>query len=77
MARDRTIASAYSIRPNRRATVSAPLRWDELDAVHPDDLTVTTMAARGDTLVVSLGFGLDARCGVHDEPSTVVVFAAP
>ena len=46
MARDRTIASAYSIRPNPRATVSAPLDWDELDRVHPDDFDVTTMAAR-------------------------------
>ena len=46
MARDRTIASAYSIRPNARATVSAPLRWDELGDVHPDDFTVTTMPAR-------------------------------
>ncbi len=46
MARDRTIASAYSIRANRRATVSAPLRWDELNQVQPDDFDVTTMPAR-------------------------------
>jgi len=46
MARDRTIASAYSVRPNRRATVSAPLRWDEVADVHPDDFDVTTMPAR-------------------------------
>ena len=46
MARDRTIASAYSIRPNARATVSAPLRWDEVGDVHPDDFTVRTMPAR-------------------------------
>ncbi|MCU1431060.1 MAG: polymerase LigD, polymerase domain protein [Actinotalea sp.] len=46
MARDRTIASAYSIRPNPRATVSAPLRWDEVDQVHPNDFDVTTMPAR-------------------------------
>ena len=46
MARDRTIASAYSIRPNPRATVSAPLRWDEVDQVHPNDFDATTMAAR-------------------------------
>ncbi len=46
MARDRTIASAYSIRPNPRATVSAPLRWDEVTEVHPDDFTVRTMPAR-------------------------------
>jgi DNA ligase D len=46
MARDRTIASAYSIRPNPRATVSAPLRWDEVGQVHPNDFDLTTMPAR-------------------------------
>ncbi|MFC4496007.1 non-homologous end-joining DNA ligase [Streptomyces ovatisporus] len=45
-ARDRTIASAYSVRPNARATVSAPLRWEELADAHPDDFTVGTMPAR-------------------------------
>ncbi len=46
MARDRTIASAYSVRTNARATVSAPLTWDEIADVHPDDFDVTTMPAR-------------------------------
>lgn len=46
MARDRTIASAYSVRANPRATVSAPLRWEEVDAVTPNDFDVTTMPAR-------------------------------
>lgn len=46
MARDRTIASAYSVRANARATVSAPLRWDEIADVAPDDFDVTTMPAR-------------------------------
>lgn len=46
MARDRTIASAYSIRSNPRATVSAPLRWEELGDVHPDDVDVRSMPAR-------------------------------
>lgn len=46
MARDRTIASAYSIRANARATVSAPLTWDEVADVHPDEFDVTTMPAR-------------------------------
>lgn len=46
MARDRTIASAYSIRANVRATVSAPLTWDEVSQVHPEDFTVRTMPAR-------------------------------
>jgi DNA primase len=46
MARDRTIASAYSIRANPRATVSAPLGWDEIPDVRPDDFDVLTMPAR-------------------------------
>ena len=45
-ARDRTIASAYSIRPKSHAPVSAPLRWNELTEVTPPDFTVRTMPAR-------------------------------
>jgi DNA ligase D len=45
-ARDRTIASAYSIRPKPGAPVSAPLHWDELADVAPEDFTVATMPAR-------------------------------
>jgi DNA ligase D len=45
-ARDRTIASAYSIRPKPGATVSAPLDWDELADVQPEDFTVATMPTR-------------------------------
>ena len=46
LARDRTIASAYSIRPTPTAVVSAPLTWDELSDVAPEDFTVTSMPAR-------------------------------
>jgi DNA ligase D len=45
-ARDRTIASAYSVRPKPGAPVSAPVAWDELPDVAPEDFTVATMAAR-------------------------------
>ncbi len=45
-ARDRTIASAYSIRPKPGAPVSAPLEWDELPEVVPEQFTVATMPAR-------------------------------
>lgn len=45
-ARDRTVASAYSVRPRPGAPVSAPVTWDELSAVDPQDFTVRTMAAR-------------------------------
>ncbi|SDO93394.1 DNA ligase D [Nakamurella panacisegetis] len=46
MARDRTMASAYSVRPNARATVSAPLTWDEVPDARPEDFDVLTMPAR-------------------------------
>jgi DNA ligase D len=45
-ARDRTIASAYSIRAKPGGPVSAPLDWDELPDVRPEDFTVATMPAR-------------------------------
>ncbi|HJS94835.1 MAG TPA: DNA polymerase domain-containing protein [Solirubrobacteraceae bacterium] len=45
-ARDRTIASAYSIRPKPGAPVSAPLAWEELAGVAPEDFTVATMPTR-------------------------------
>jgi DNA ligase D len=46
-ARDRTIASAYSIRPKPGAPVSAPVTWDELaGGIAPEDFTVATMPAR-------------------------------
>jgi DNA ligase D len=45
-ARDRTIASAYSVRPKPGAPVSAPLAWEELDQALPEDFTVATMPAR-------------------------------
>jgi DNA ligase D len=45
-ARDRTIASAWSVRRTPIATVSTPVTWDELAHVVPDDFTVRTVAAR-------------------------------
>ncbi|WP_245951203.1 non-homologous end-joining DNA ligase [Phytoactinopolyspora halophila] len=60
MARDRTIASAYSVRPNPRATVSAPVRWDELGDVEPDDFDIATMPARF-TELGDLHASLEAR----------------
>jgi DNA ligase D len=45
-ARDRTIASAYSVRPKPGAPVSAPVTWDELQEVEPEDFTIATMPGR-------------------------------
>jgi bifunctional non-homologous end joining protein LigD len=43
---DRTIASAYSIRPMKDARASAPLRWDEVPDVDPAKFTLETMRDR-------------------------------
>lgn len=45
-ARDRTVASAYSVRATPNARVSAPLRWDEVPDATLDDFTVATMPER-------------------------------
>lgn len=45
-ARDRTIASAYSVRPTPDATVSCPLAWDEVADVEPGDLNLRTVPGR-------------------------------
>ena len=45
-ARDRTVASAYSVRANAEALVSAPVRWSEVPDVELADFTLATVPAR-------------------------------
>jgi DNA ligase D len=45
-ARDHTIAGAYSVRGVPEATVSTPIRWDEVDDVEPRECTIATVPAR-------------------------------
>jgi DNA ligase D len=61
MARDRTIACAYSLRANQRATVSTPVTWDELTECEPDDFTLATVPAR-------LAQRGDPHAGIDDQP---------
>ncbi len=42
----KTVFGAWSVRARVGAQVSAPLRWDEVDAVHPDELTLPVVRAR-------------------------------
>jgi DNA ligase D len=58
-ARDRTIASAYSVRAAAHAPVSTPVTWDELPQVDPRDFTVRTVPAR----FAALG---DLQAGIDD-----------
>jgi DNA ligase D-like protein (predicted polymerase) len=59
-ARDHTIAAAYSVRGVPAATVSAPLRWDEIADAEPADFTIRTVPAR----VAALG-DLHADIDLH------------
>ena len=64
-ARDRTVASAYSVRPTPDARVSTPLRWDEVADVEPAELRIDTVPAR----VAELGdpsADIDAHAGSLD-----------
>jgi DNA ligase D len=58
-ARDRTIACAYSLRANQRATASTPLTWDELSTVEPNDFDLRTVPER----VAKIG---DPHAGIDD-----------
>src|ERR687887_184546 len=61
-AKDRTVASVYSVRPTRDARVSMPLRWDEVPTVEMEDFTLATVPTiyreRGDA-----GDGIDDAVG--------------
>jgi DNA ligase D-like protein (predicted polymerase) len=45
-AKDRTVASGYSVRPTSDARVSAPLRWEEVPGCVPEAFTIDTMPER-------------------------------
>lgn len=45
-AKDRTVASAYSVRPLPDARVSTPLTWDEVRSARPEQFTVLTVPER-------------------------------
>lgn len=63
-AKDRTVASAYSIRPLPDARVSTPLDWDEVRARRPEEFTVLTVPQR----FADLG---DPHRGIDDAVGTL------
>jgi DNA ligase D-like protein (predicted polymerase) len=63
-AKDRTVASAYSVRPTRDARVSAPLAWDEVPDCEPAAFTLATMPRR----FAELG---DRHAGIDDEAGSL------
>ena len=63
-ARDRTTASAYSVRPLPDARVSMPLSWDDFFAANPQDFTLKTVPA----IYAAKG---DAHAAIDAEPGTL------
>jgi bifunctional non-homologous end joining protein LigD len=63
-AKDRTVSSAYSVRPTPDARVSAPILWDELDDCNPADFTLVTMPTR----FAKMG---DRHEGIDDKPCSL------
>jgi bifunctional non-homologous end joining protein LigD len=61
-AKDRTVASAYSVRPTPDARVSVPLTWDEVPESRPDAFTIDTVPERYARLG-DLGAGIDSAVG--------------
>jgi bifunctional non-homologous end joining protein LigD len=82
-ARDRTIASAYSVRPVPDARVSTPLDWDEVPDVDPAELRLDTvparLAERGDpsATIDDVDFSLEALLELADRDEAEGLGDAP
>ena len=64
-AKDRTVASAYSVRPLPDARVSTPLTWDEVPTVEAEAFTIVTVPARY-AAIGDPGAGIDEAVGSLD-----------
>jgi bifunctional non-homologous end joining protein LigD len=64
-AKDRTVCSAYSVRPNAEARVSTPVGWDELQSCDPGAFTVKTVPERFER-IGDPHEGIDAAAGSLD-----------
>ncbi len=64
-AKDRTVASAYSVRPLPDARVSTPLWWDEVPGVEAEVFTIDTVPGRFGA-IGDPGAGIDAAVGSLD-----------
>src|SRR4051794_10390219 len=64
-AKDRTVASAYSVRPLPDARVSTPLTWDEVPTVEAETFTIDTVPARFAS-IGDPGAEIDAAVGSLD-----------
>jgi DNA ligase D len=60
----KTVFGAWSVRARPGAQVSAPLTWDEIEAVHPDELTIASVPERA----AALG---DPWEGMNEQPQSL------
>jgi DNA ligase D len=60
----KTVFGAWSVRARPGAQVSAPLTWDEIDTLHPDELTLASVPER----LTAVG---DPWAGMNDEPQSL------
>jgi len=60
----KTVFGAWSVRARPGAQVSAPVAWEEIEAIHPDELTITSVPQR----VEARG---DPWQGINDEPQSL------
>jgi DNA ligase D len=60
----KTVFGPWSVRARSGAQVSAPLTWNEIDAVHPDELTVASVPER----LAELG---DPWEGMNESPQSL------
>jgi DNA ligase D len=65
----KTVFAAWAVRARAGAQVSTPLHWDELDDIHPDQLTMRSIPSR-------LEAGGDPWAGIADEPQSLEPFLA-
>jgi bifunctional non-homologous end joining protein LigD len=63
-AKDRTVASAYSVRPKPDARVSTPVTWQELDDCDPADFTLWTVPKRWQAIG-------DPHAAIDDRPDSL------
>jgi DNA ligase D len=63
----KTVFGAWSVRARVGGQVSTPLRWDDIDRIHPDELTMATLPARVDA-------DGDPWATIADEPQSLEPF---
>ncbi len=79
----KTVFGAWSVRARPGAQVSAPLTWDEIETLHPDELTIASvpdrLAAHGDPWqgINEQPQSLEPLLALHEQDRTAGLMDAP